>query len=63
MRTGRYRVRKGWFGKAILQAEYNTPSYTGAQVCAHMRDIFWEDVEFRHAPTKLEEISQQESRG
>lgn len=53
MKTGRYRVRKGWFGKCILQAEYNTPSYSGGQVDVHIRDIFWRDIKFKYAPPQL----------
>ncbi len=43
MKTGRYRVRKGWFGRAILQAEYDSPSYLAGHVDASVRDIRWED--------------------
>lgn len=53
MRTGRYRVRKGWFGKAILQAEYNCPSYTAGRVDSSLRDVFWSDIDYEHAPQNL----------
>lgn len=37
--TGRYRVRRGWFGKAILQRQYiEDDMFTG-----------WDDVHFDHA--------------
>lgn len=42
-RTGRYRVRKGWFGKSILQ-EYMTYGEDYAK---------WTDVGFNYAPPEL----------
>ncbi len=47
MKTGRYRVRKGLFGRAILQAEYDTPSFIGGHVDASIRDIRWEDCDHK----------------
>lgn len=46
MRTGRYRVRPGLFGRAVLQAEYNFPSLIGGQVDASVRSFEWVDVQF-----------------
>lgn len=43
MRTGRYRVRKGWFGKAILQAEYESSS----------KVFKWADIHYNYAPSEL----------
>lgn len=55
MRTGKYRVRKGWFGKCILQAEYNTPSFICGRVDSSIRQIVWEDVNYKKAPEALRE--------
>lgn len=46
MRTGRYRVRRNWRGKAILQAEYDSPSFYGGHVDSSIRVLRWEDVTF-----------------
>ena len=53
MKTGNYRVRKGWFGKSILQAQYDSPSYSGGQVDSSVRYIYWDDIKFKHAPAEL----------
>lgn len=58
MKTGKYRVRRGLFGKAILQAEYDIPSYIGGEVDASVRDIFWQDIPFKQAPASLTAPSQ-----
>lgn len=47
MKTGNYRVRKGWFGRAILQAEYDGPSYIGGHVDASIRIKYWRDCAFK----------------
>jgi len=52
-KTTRYRVRRGWGGKCILQKLYNTPSFIGGHVDASIRDIHWDDVDYKHAPTEL----------
>lgn len=44
MRTGCYRVRRGWFGKAILQTQRQL-----APGC----DKFWEDIPYYSAPQSL----------
>jgi hypothetical protein len=45
--VGRYRVRKGRFGKAILQTLIKTKNY-------QMQDIYyWEDCKFDQAPDVL----------
>lgn len=49
----RYRVRRGLFGHCILQQLFNTPSLIAGQVDASIRDIHWDDVDYRHAPTEL----------
>lgn len=56
MKTGNFRVRKGWFGKTILQAETDTPGYIGGQVDSTVRDVHWYDVKFEDAPAKLKEV-------
>lgn len=59
MRTGRYRVRRGWFNRAILQYEYDSPSLIGGHVDASVQQIYWSDVAFddldniRFAPIPL----------
>jgi len=53
MKTGRYRVRKGWFGKCILQAEYDAPMFLCGKVDSSVRDIYWKDVPYTKAPTEL----------
>ena len=51
--VGKYRVRRGWFGKCILQKCYDTPMLLGGQVDASIRDIHWDDVDWKHAPPLL----------
>lgn len=53
MRTGIYRVRKGWFGKCILQAQFDRPAFLGGQVDASQRVIYWADVDWNSAPVWL----------
>lgn len=53
--TKRYRVRRGFCGKAILQCLYNTPSLIGGHVDSTIRDIHWSDIDFNHAPAELRE--------
>ncbi len=57
MKTGRYRVRKTLFGKAILQAEYDTPSLLAGQIDATVRDISWQDIPYNYAPSALKEVN------
>ena len=52
-RTGRYRVRKGLFGKSILQEYMNYPSLIGGYVDSGVRSFEWIDVSFNHAPSEL----------
>lgn len=47
-----YRVRKGWFGKSILQQKVHYPSGILSPLADEKR---WEDVDFKHAPAKLKE--------
>lgn len=56
MRTGKYRTRKGLFGRAVLQAQYDTPSLIGGRVDTSVRDIFWQDIKWGKAPAELEEV-------
>jgi len=44
MKTGLYRVRKGWFGKAILQTQ---------RQLAPLYDKFWDDLPYDSAPHAL----------
>lgn len=45
--TGRYRIRKGWFGKCILQREYKEGEMF----------VEWDDVSFNNAcPVLLIEV-------
>ena len=53
IKTGIYRIRKGWFGRCILQEYMNHPSLVGGQVDASIRDCYWEDVNYNRAPTTL----------
>lgn len=46
MRTGRYKLRRGFRGTAVLQYEIDTPSLIGGQVDASVRQKSWHDVEF-----------------
>lgn len=55
MRTGIYRVRKGLFGKCILQAQFDGPSFSGGQVDASIRVLYWADVKYDSAPVLLRE--------
>lgn len=50
MKTGFYRIRKGWFGKCILQELYDEPSFIGGHVDSTIRRKIWEDVKYKSAP-------------
>lgn len=51
--TGIYRVRRGWFGKSVLQELLDSPSFIGGLVDASVRDFHWQDVAYREAPRAL----------
>lgn len=61
MRTGKYRTRRGLFGKTVLQAQYDTPSLIGGKVDSSIRDVFWKDVKWERAPAELEEVNRQKA--
>jgi hypothetical protein len=42
----KYRVRRSFFGKAILQEGHDGPSLLGGTVDASRRKTYWRDVEF-----------------
>lgn len=44
--TTRYRIRRGWFGKAILQVQLNSPSFIGGVVDSSIRTYWWQDVDY-----------------
>jgi hypothetical protein len=46
MRTGRYRVRRTWDGRAVLQEEYDGPMFIGGHVDSSIRVLRWTDVRF-----------------
>lgn len=46
MKTGRFRVRRNILGQAVLQQEYDFPSFLGGQVDASVRQLSWVDVKF-----------------
>lgn len=46
MRTGRYRVRRGFRGIAVVQCEHSHPSFIAGHVDASVRTYEWVDVEF-----------------
>lgn len=52
-RTGIYRLRKSFFGKCILQERLTFPCLIGGRVDASVREIVWEDVEYKRAPAEL----------
>jgi hypothetical protein len=52
-RRHRYRVRRGLFGKSVLQRLENYPSFVGGVVDASVRDVVWEDVPYKRAPRAL----------
>lgn len=54
--TKRYRVRRGLFGKCILQQQFDTPSLLGGHVDSTIRDIHWSDVDFPYAPAELKDV-------
>ena len=56
-KTGRYRVRKGWFGRSILQFEIDGPAFTGGHVDASTRVRYWNDVLYDNAPAQLRDAS------
>lgn len=49
MRTGKYRVRRTWFGKCILQEYIDSPSLIGGIVDSSIRICRWEDVLYNNA--------------
>lgn len=51
--TGLFRVRKGWFGKSVLQELMDYPTYSGGVVDASTREFVWQDVSYSHAPRSL----------
>ncbi len=51
--TGRYRVRKSFFGKSILQSEIEGPGYTGGVVDSSIRVIRWYDCDFKSTSHRL----------
>ena len=53
--VGKYRVRRGWFGRCILQKCHNGPSFIGGQVDSSIRVLYWSDVKYEHAPAILKE--------
>jgi hypothetical protein len=55
--VGKYRVRRDWRGRCILQKCINSPSLIGGSVAANVRDIHWADVDFNHAPVLLAETT------
>jgi len=57
MKTGRYRVRRGLFGKAILQAEYDEPycNPMTKEADTRVRELMWADCPFQKAPAELME--------
>lgn len=50
---GKYRVRRGWFGKAILQRFIDSPSLINGRIDVYTRDRKWVDVDFDRSPTIL----------
>ena len=60
--TGLFRVRRGWFGRCVLQELMDYPSYSGGAVDASMREFLWEDVLYKAAPRALISQFKQEYR-
>lgn len=53
-RTGRYRVRRGLFGKSILQEYVGYPSFAGGFADCSSPVFEWSDVKFVNAPPTLQ---------
>lgn len=53
MRTGIYRVRKTWWGKCILQVQFDGPSFVSGQADSSIRVLYWADVDYNSAPVCL----------
>jgi hypothetical protein len=51
VKTGRYRVRPGLFGRAVLQEEHSDPMYCYGFVDTSLREITWRDVKFARLDT------------
>jgi hypothetical protein len=51
--TGLFRVRKGIFGRSVLQECIDYPTMTGGWVDAACRELLWEDVPYNRAPRAL----------
>lgn len=51
--SGLFRVRRGWFGKSVLQECIDSPPFIGGIVDSHTRDLRWEDVPYNKAPRAL----------
>ncbi len=54
--TGIFRVRRGWFGTAILQELMDYPMWCGNFVDASVREHRWEDVDYDNAPKSIEAL-------
>lgn len=46
MRTGRYRLRRGFGNKSVLQCEYDSPSLIAGQIDSSIRTLNWYDVAY-----------------
>ena len=51
--TGLFRVRRGLFGRSVLQECIDYPTFSGVQVDSSRRDLVWEDVPYNRAPRGL----------
>lgn len=60
--TGLFRVRRGRFGKSILQECMDYPTYSGGVVDVTIREFVWEDVKYKYAPRALISQFKQEFR-
>lgn len=46
----KFRVRKGWFGKSILQQLVSHPAIIGNSIDSSIREYQWRDVVYDRAP-------------
>lgn len=51
--VGKFRIRRGWFGKCILQIGVNSPSLIGGVIDITNTDQRWVDADFDRAPVSI----------
>lgn len=50
---GQYRVRQNWLGQCVLQRCYESPAIINGRFDASRKEVYWADVDYKHAPALL----------